>query len=194
MVLLNTITEEDYINKYSKLLWLIVNETARKSERARNAKEDLHQEGVIALLNYGRSCRTEDELNRFPFYPVKYAMLDYIVALDPFSRPHNRNNYKPRRSVSFQTVSADALQEDGIFPVDDLAEDHDDIVVKMCFEDFFNDLSDEERSIVSRRLHGMSQKEISDQLGICPPRVTRRLQRARQQWSSAFSENWDTLQ
>lgn len=168
--------EQQLLEKYDKLVWWIVNAFLRSySGYFINDPEDMHQDALIALLQYIRKCENpEEELEReFPFFQIKSALCMSVLRELPVSVPMRTTNFK-RHVATFSdcTVDIESLKNllSSRYTIDDL-----DSIVDL--HRLIENSDDINRKIIAGRLEGKTTREIGSEIGLSGTAVSLRLKK-----------------
>lgn len=161
-----------------------------KSNSAPCCYDDLFQQVAEAFLLYIRRCKTEDELNVFPWYDALHAMSVYVLGNQPFSVPKSTKTFSQIIHSIPQTVSYEVAMSNGI-EVDGMSKHWvPDAETQMDFDDFMSSQDESMRRIASMRMYGMTHRQIACQFGVCKTSITKKLDKLRDDYMT-FNEEVD---
>lgn len=159
------------INEYTRLIYSIINNYHLEYGDYSVSKEDLFQEGCIALLE---ACKTFKQNGNTKFSTYAYIVIkrrvirEYYKMVKPYHEEFSFDKYEMQDHMDFfsnRCVSDNELS----YTINEKRYDLKDI-------DF---ISKEDKKIIELRMQNYSYKEISELLNISIKRVDNRLSRIR---------------
>lgn len=171
---LDAIQEQEMINRFDRVVWRIVHRFMRFNNLGRTCtKDDLHQEGLIVLLEHIRTAENEATLKRLPVMDMWNAMSRLVISDQPIKFPSTRTTdfrkimKKLGETVDYSELDSMNVCDNGI----------EEIETRLDMECFINSLHGLEKEIILLRLKGMSRSEVSEALHIPNAKTTRRLKK-----------------
>ena len=141
------------------------------SRRSRNPVikiefSDFEQEVSIVFLNYIRKCKTDEDLNKFPWRDAENAMARLVLASQHITVPSKSTSVFNKLIKKIpETVPYELLTDDGI-GVDGLSVKWvSDAEAEVDLEAFLSTRSDSMRRIIHYYLHGMRVNDIAECIG-----------------------------
>lgn len=161
----------------TKIYRAVDNYTARCSRQIINIPyEDFVQEVTLALLLYLRKCKTNEELNRFPWFDAMCAMRDYVLSAQPVRCSKHRNRFSETVHSMPLTISLDGLRAKTGIEIDGMSKHWmEDKEAQIDFDSFMDEQPENIRRIASMRVYGMTMKEIGDQCGVSKGAICKKL-------------------
>lgn len=152
--------------------------------------DDLSQQVAEAFLLYIRRCKTEEELNKFPWFDALHAMSVHVLNSQPFGVPKSTKTFSQIIHNLPQTVSYEVAMTSGI-DVDGMSKHWvPDKETEIDFNDFMSEQDESVRRIASMRIYGMSHRQIAGQFGVCKTSITKKLDKLREDYAH-YSEEED---
>ena len=182
--------EAEIVEQNMKRIYRAVdNFTIRCSKKVvRIPYEDFVQEATIAFLEYIRRCKSEEELEVFPWYDVTHAMSLLVLSYQPLSCPSTSRDFHSVIHSMPETVSYD-LAPDTIASVDGMSrtwvEDKD---AMMDLEIFLSTLPDYADRIVAMKLWGLNTRKIASQMGVDESTIGKKLKKYLLKYKDFISE------
>lgn len=137
------------------------------SQIARVPREDFVQEVAMAFLQYIRNCKTDEEVERFPWFTAMSAMRNLVWQFQPMTCPRHCNSFSEVIHNMPVTMSLDDIQAKTGIEIDGMSRHWvDDKETQLDFDDFMSKQTDLMRRIASMRIYGMTMKEIGNQCGV----------------------------
>ena len=161
-----------------KIYRAVDNYSARHSSSTATVPyEDFVQEVALAYIKYIRSCKTMDEVNRFPWYTAMGAMRDLVLMYQPMSCPKtHESKFSDIIHGMPTTMSIDDIMASSCIEIDGMSKHWvEDKETQIDFDDFMKDQPDHLKRVASMRVYGMTLKEIGNQCGINKNAVRKRL-------------------
>ena len=151
-----------------KIYRAVDNYSARHSSHmARVPYEDFVQEVAIAYLNYVRSCKTHDEINKFPWFSAMNAMRNLVRIYQPMSCSSDPKSFSGIIHSMPSTMSLDDINAKTGIEVDGMSKYWvEDKETQIDFDNFMDSQTENMRRIASMRVYGMTMKEIGNQCGV----------------------------
>ena len=142
--------------------------------------DDFVQEVSIAFLKYIRNCKSEEEINRFPWYSAMGAMRDLVLQYQPMRCPKDRSSGMFSKVIHNMpsTMSLDNLGVQTGFEIDGMSKHWvDDKETQIDFDSFMEEQPECVQRMVSMRMYGMTMPEIGNQFGVTKHGIDKRLKR-----------------
>lgn len=155
---------------YSNIVWKIVNRFCAGKSSAIFDRDDLHQEGMILLINHMKNAKTHDELKRFQTMDLVNVMTRYVLKSQAVRLDANRTSTAKQTlsnlsgTVCYESISLAANEEDRDALID--------------FDAFVETLTPKQRDIILLKRKGYSNAEIARMRNICDQSVGETIKRA----------------
>lgn len=176
-----------------KIYRAVDNFMARYNNKRSNpiAYDDFVQEVSIVFLNYIRKCKTEEQLEMFPWYDAMHAMSSFVLQSQPLSVP-NKNATKEFSNIIHSipgTVSYEVMIENGM-EIDGMSKHWvPDKETELDFSSFMSDKDEIVQRIAAMRMYGMTLREIADQCGVCYQNIDRKIKKLRSEYDEFDKED-----
>lgn len=169
---LNAIQEQEMIERFDRVVWRMVHRFVARAQLGRTCtKEDLHQEGLIVLLEHIRSAKDEETLKKLPVLDMWNAMSRLVLGDQPVSYPATRtSDFRKIMSQLSETIDYSELEN-----VDVHCNGFEEAEALCDMDGFVDTLSPLDRHIVLLRMKGMTRMQVSAYLRIPNAKTTRRL-------------------
>jgi len=177
--------EQELIEKnMPKIYRAVDNYSARHSSKiACVPYDDFVQEVAIAFLKYIRNCKTEEEVNHFPWYSAMGAMRDLVLQYQPMRCAKHNNNFSAIIHNMPVTMSLDDIQAKTGLEIDGISRHWvEDKETQIDFDSFMSQQTEHTRRIASMRVYGMKLKEIGNQCGVSNRAIWNRLSRLKEDY------------
>lgn len=169
---LTAIQEQEMIERFDRVVWTIVHRFANRAQLGRTCtKDDLHQEGLIVLLDHIRNAEDEASLKKLPVMDMWNAMSRLIILDQPISYPNTRtSDFRKIMEQLGETVDYSELVNHNVHDTGIEA-----VEARLDMECFANTLGKLDRKIFLLRMGGATRIEVSRILQIPKCKTTRRL-------------------
>ena len=138
--------------------------------------EDFVQEVALAFIEYIRKCKTEEDVEKFPWYSAMDAMRGLVFTYQPLKCQRVSPQFSKIIHNMPRTISLDAINASSCIEIDGMDKHWvDDKETQMDFDFFMEDQPENMRRIASMRVYGMTLKEIGDQCGVSKVAIKKRL-------------------
>lgn len=152
--------------------------------------EDFVQEVVLAFLQYVRSCTTEEQAEKFPWFSAMEAMRRLILAYQPFRCVKYSQKFSEVIHNMPKTISLDAINASSCMDIDGMAKHWvDDKDTQIDFDDFMDSQTENTRRVASMRVYGMTLKEIGDQCGVSKVAIYKKLNKLNEDYKKYREED-----
>lgn len=175
-----------------KIYRAVDNFTARCSadESSRVPYEDFVQEVMLSFLKYIRKCKSEKELQKFPWNTATGAMRDLVLVYQPVACPSSPHRFSEIIHSMPRTISIDAIQATNGVDVDGMSKHWvDDKDTQIDFDVFMDGQTENLRRVASMRVYGMNVKQIAEQCGVSRVVIHRRLNKLSDEYRKFVEED-----
>ncbi len=138
--------------------------------------EDFVQEVSIAFLEYIRRCKTEKQLDVFPWFSAMDAMRRLVLQSQPMSCPKSSVKFSEIIHNMPVTMSLEVLNASTGLDIDGMSKHWvDDKETQIDFDVFMAEQPENVRRVASMRVYGMTLKQIGDQCGVSKVAIYKKL-------------------
>ena len=184
--------ETDLIQSNMQKIYRAVDNFTARCEKVvlRIPYEDFVQEACLAYVEHIRRCKSEKDIDVFPWYDILNALDRYVLSCQPMSVPVRTSSFDDIVRTMPLTVSYEGhLTNDA--EVDGMSKHWvDDKDTMMDLEIFRDSLPDYADRIFAMKLSGLSSRKIAAQLGVTESLISKRLKNYREQYD-AFTKEED---
>ena len=174
--------ETQLLLQYDDVLMRIVNAYMTQRPIPHYHRHDLYQEARLAFLNHIRRMDNRDEVTRFFIY-VRYALSHFLEGMAPVHITHSKFSKLIKEVVSLPLESAE----------DEPFDDEEDILTKICIDEFMSTLLPEEQAIFKLILDGYRNREIMQETHFRSDSVASRYLSVLKQRFREFYFSYDAL-
>ena len=151
--------------------------------------DDMVQQGALAFLLYIRRCKTEEQMNKFPWYDAIHAMCLHVLNSQPFSMPTDTARFSKLINSLPKTISYEVCVNKGL-EVDGMSRHWvPDKETQIDFDDFMSSQDESTRRIASMKVYGLSNRKIAAQFGVSDVAIGRRLDRLYRKYNDFNEED-----
>lgn len=160
-----------------------------KNASAQISYDDCVQEVTLVFLEYLRRCKSEEQVNRFPWYDAIHSLTEYVLRCQPVSVPISTKAFSTLIRSIPSTVSFEVLMSNGV-DVDGMSKQWvPDMDTKMDFDSFMATQNEIVQRIASMRIYGMTQRDIASHFGVCKRSIDKRITKLREKYEEFARED-----
>ena len=153
--------EPAILAQYEDLIWRLVHQFRNRAAKDWIEADDLHQEAVIAFIQYIRTIDSPEALQKaFPFRQITNAMCVHCIERQTLSMPKRTSAWKQIMAAAQAPVPLDNIEVEAACALRPIDESDD----RLTFDAFIGGLPDRERTVLQMRIAGMSNRDIAKKL------------------------------
>ena len=158
-----------------------------KTSPVRIPYEDFVQEVSIVFLEYIRKCKTEEEIEKFPWHDAKHSMSMLVLNSQPVTYPKTTANFREIINSVPKTVSYETLVTQGM-DVDGMSKHWvQDKETWMDFEAFMASQDYSVSRMAAMKLEGITARKVASQFGVSESAICKKLRKLREKYDE-FNE------